>query len=361
MPHARPAKTYPDSVFSQTSPDETQTTEGTIRLTTLVKDCRTRGEVYTRVFPDNTTAALCIDGPVTGSSSGHITLDSIGRIKFITGDRTDNSPASGQLQMKTFGQIQQHMEASYIEYNAGQDDKEFALNVKAYGKVTEECIGHQRTIRGTKVVISADDLLVIKGQNVRIQAQGEIQLAGSAMTKVLVNDKSIILGQKMTFGAGEDTKMQFDPRAQVNIISPGNINHKVLGDYKLTSLGCVSLFALGGVGTLVKNRSVGMSVSTKTKFAAGGNIAADIISSGFTKILGTGGVEVTTPAMLDMYGATDVQLVSEGMMDVSATDLTVDGVNTTVKGTNTTVEGTAQVELKSSGNVKITGATIFLN
>ena len=39
MPHARPAKTYPDSVFSQTSPDETQTTEGTIRLTTLVKDC----------------------------------------------------------------------------------------------------------------------------------------------------------------------------------------------------------------------------------------------------------------------------------------------------------------------------------
>ena len=38
MSHARPAKTYPDSVFSQTSPDETQTTEGTIRLTTLVKE-----------------------------------------------------------------------------------------------------------------------------------------------------------------------------------------------------------------------------------------------------------------------------------------------------------------------------------
>ena len=65
--------------------------------------------------------------------------------------------------------------------------------------------------------------------------------------------------------------------------------------------------------------------------------------------------------MLDMYGATDVQLVSEGMMDVSATDLTVDGVNTTVTGTNTTVEGTAQLELKSSGNVKITGALIYLN
>mgnify|MGYP001444472180 FL=1 len=246
MSHARPAKTYPDSVFSQTSPDETQTTEGTIRLTTLVKDCRTRGEIYTRVFPDNTNAALCLDGPVTGSSSGHITLDSIGRIKFITGDRTDNSPVSGQLQIKTFGQIQQHMEASYIEYNAGQDDKEFALNVKAYGKVTEECIGHQRTIRGTKVVISADDLLVIKGQNVRIQAQGEIQLAGSAMTKVLVNDKSIILGQKMTFGAGEETSMQFDPRANISVVSTGHVNHRILGDYNLETGGVMHLKGAGG-------------------------------------------------------------------------------------------------------------------
>ena len=112
MSHAKPATPYPDSVFKNTTPDETQDTEGTIRLTTLIKDTRTRSEIYTRVFPDNTTAALCIDGPVTGSSSGHITLDSIGRIKLITGDRTDNSPASGQLQMKTFGQIQQHMEAS---------------------------------------------------------------------------------------------------------------------------------------------------------------------------------------------------------------------------------------------------------
>ena len=166
----------------------------------------------------------------------------------------------------------------------------------------------------------------------------------------------------MTFGAGEETSMQFDPRAQVNIVTPGSINMKAAQDFKLGTLGCVSLFALGGAGALVKNRSVGMSVSTRTKFAAGGTLATDIISSGFTTIKGTGGVEVTTPAMLDMYGATDVQLVSEGMMDVSATDLTVDGVNTTVTGTNTTVEGTAQAELKSNGgSIKVIGQTIYLN
>ena len=105
-----------------------------------------------------------------------------------------------------------------------------------------------------------------------------------------------------------------------------------------------------------------MSVSTKTKFAAGGNIASDLVSSGFTKVEGLGGVEITTPAMLDMAGTADVILSSEGMLDVTATDLTIDGINTTVTGTNTTVEGTAQAELKSSGgSIKVIGQTIYLN
>ena len=113
-------------------------------------------------------------------------------------------------------------------------------------------------------------------------------------------------------------------------------------------------------------------MSTKTTFAAGGNIASDIVSSGFTKIQGTGGVEITTPAMLDMAGTTDVILSSEGMLDVVATDInigaedsattTVQGINTTVKGTTTTVEGTTKAELKSSGgSIKVIGQMIYLN
>ena len=60
MSHAKPATTYPDSVFKQTTPDETQDTEGTIRLTTLIKDTRTRSEIYTRIFPDKTPPLLLI-------------------------------------------------------------------------------------------------------------------------------------------------------------------------------------------------------------------------------------------------------------------------------------------------------------
>ena len=99
------------------------------------------------------------------------------------------------------------------------------------------------------------------------------------------------------------------------------------------------MFGVGGAGTLVKNRSVGMSVSTKTKFAAGGTSATDIVSTGFTTVKGTGGVEVTTPAMLDMNGTGSAMITSEGVMDVSAATLNLDG----------------------TAAVKITGAMIFLN
>ena len=366
MSHAKPATTYPDSVFKQTTPDETQDTKDTVRLTTIVKDVRTRAEIYTRVFPDQTTAALCIDGPVTGSSSGHIALDSIGRIKFITGDRTDNSPASGQLQMKTFGQVQQHMESSYIEYNAGQDDKEMALNVMAYGKICEECVGHQRTIKGEKIVISANDLLVLKGQNVRIQATGEIQLAGGQMTKVTVNDKSVILGQKMTFGAGEETSMQFDPRANISVVSTGHVNHRILGDYNLETGGVMHMKGAGGTFAaplITDNRQFGLRMNTLTKSLYGGNVSAQvnapIVKVGGEKTFGIVKVNATDYS-LDTSGKADMTIKGTSTYDVTG-KMDIKGTDIEIKGAKTVVEGTGSLDLKSTGNVKITGALIYLN
>ena len=356
-----PASTYPKSIFKQTTPDESQSLADGPNYTELLKGWRTRATIYERQLPDGTSNALRIQGPAGGNAA--VILNDKGTVKIKCGPYNTNVAGSGMFGIQSQGQQQQHLGRSNLQYNVGgTEDEGQALNVLAYGDVVEQCIGGTRYVKATKILITATDDLILKGNNISMRAEGEIQLGASQITRGSINDKEIIIGQKMTFGAGEDTKMQFDPRAQVNIISPGNINHKVLGDYKLTSLGCVSLFALGGVGTLVKNRSVGMSVSTKTKFAAGGNVASDLVSSGFTKIEGLGGVEITTPAMLDMNGTSDVQLVSEGMMDISATDLTIDGVNTTVKGTTTTVEGTTQAELKSSGgSIKVIGQMIYLN
>jgi len=362
-----PASTYPKSIFEPRKPDETQSLGGDPTFNVLLKGYKTRSVIYERMLPDNVSTALKIQGP-RGSNSTAI-FDHKGQIKFITGPRNPDIPNSGIFGISSQGQQQLHAGRSNIQYNVGGSaDEGQALNVLAYGDIVEQAIGGSRYIKATKIFITATDEFIISGQNVKIQAQGELQLAGSSIVQAMTNKKEIVTGQSMELGVSEKSTIQFDPRGQVNIITPGSVNHKILQDYKLKALGCLSLFAVGGPGALIKNRGVGMSLSTKTVFQAGGTAGTDIVSTGFTTVKGVGGVEVSTPAMLDMAGTTDVLLSSEGMMDLTALDLTVDGENTTVKGTNTTVEGTAQAELKGaltkvtgSTKVEISGAEIYLN
>jgi hypothetical protein len=362
-----PASTYPKSIFEPRKPDETQSLGGDPTFNVLLKGYKTRSVIYERMLPDNVSTALKIQGP-RGSNSTAI-FDHKGQIKFITGPRNPDIPNSGIFGISSQGQQQLHAGRSNIQYNVGGSaDEGQALNVLAYGDVVEQAIGGSRYIKATKIFITATDEFIISGQNVKIQAQGELQLAGSSIVQAMTNKKEIVTGQSMELGVSEKSTIQFDPRGQVNIITPGSVNHKILQDYKLKALGCLSLFAVGGPGALVKNRGVGMSLSTKTVFQAGGTAGTDIVSTGFTTVKGVGGVEVSTPAMLDMAGTTDVLLSSEGMMDLTALDLTVDGENTTVTGVNTTVEGTAQAELKGaltkvtgSTKVEISGAEIYLN
>ena len=60
----------------------------------------------------------------------------------------------------------------------------------------------------------------------------------------------------MTFGAGEETSVQFDPRANQAIVSPGHISHIIAGDYK-QYIGGVSNITVAGAPMsvpLVKDR-----------------------------------------------------------------------------------------------------------
>jgi hypothetical protein len=334
-----PAVNYPDDIFSQTSPDETQTLKDGPQFTTFFKGWRTRSEIYERILPDNESMTLRINGPRGGGS--FMTYRSDGGIRIGTGPLNTEIAGSSVLGLYSEGGTnQKHLSTSYYEYNmGGTNSKGVALSIKATGDVVEECEGGQHSIKATKILITATDQLEIDAQNILIAAQGDLQLQGASVNTITVNEKDIVTGQKMSFGAGEETFMQFDPRAQVNIISPGSINMKAAQDFKLGTLGCISLIAFGGPGALVKNRLCGMSLSTRTAFAAGGTAATDIISSGFTTIKGTGGVEVSTAGLLDMAGTGSAMITSEGVMDVSAATLNLDG----------------------TAAVKITGAMIFLN
>ena len=277
MSKVKPAKTYPDTIFGQKTPDEAQKLNSGPRFNTWYKGWFTRSEIYERMMPDGLTSALRIEGPDSGGAA--IVMNSKGNIKLITGKRTDVA-GSGTLDINTQGSNQLHNGRTNIQYNEGgtEGDKQ-ALNVLCYGDHIEQAMGSKRQIKASKIIITATEELVLEGQNISINAQGDLQMAASSFTTAQVNKKDIVIGQNMKFGAGEDTDLQFDSRASKVILSPGNVSHTIAGTYKIKSFrrtsinGVAGLFMSGskttvqGLASMVVNGPGGMNLkSAKTTF-----------------------------------------------------------------------------------------------
>ena len=343
-----PASSYPKSIFEQSTPDQQQSLDDNPTFNVLLKGYKTRSMLYERLLPDNTSGALRLQGPRGGNTA--IIMDNKGSIKIKTGPKNTEIAGSGILGIKTQGQQQLHEGRSNIQYNPGGSENEGqALNVLAYGDVVEETVGHTRYMKAQKIYIKATDELIIEGQNIKIQAGGELQMSGTKIATAQVNKKEIVTGQDLKFGAGESSDVKFDPRSSTNIVSVGCINHKVAGDYALRALGNVHIGSLGGAGLLIKDRTMGMKITTLTRFAAGGKVDTKIASDGQSIITGKAGVKVTTPTKLDMEGNVSATLES----DVAVTVGKPGTANTKVKGAKTT--------LSATGNMIISGANIYLN
>jgi hypothetical protein len=330
MPHAVPANQYPTGIFKQTTPDEVQQLDRGPRYNTAFKGALTRSEIYERMYPDGQTATLRIDGPAT--NAGFMAFQSGGSIMIVTGEKNvEKGPGSGKLCIHSHGQQQKHEHRSDIEYNCG-DDSEEALNIIAYGDVVEEAYGSERHIKAQKIVITADEELFLIGKSqVFIQAGssggGTITMNAGSVEKFTNNDKEVIIGQKMTYGAAEDTKMQFDPRASINAISPGHVNHKILGDYKLW---------VGGVSQhITAGNSVGIP------------LVKDRLNSYVAKTL-VGNASINATAGTANINA-GVGVGITGVGDVS------------IDGAKVDIVGSGDVSITSAGNVRVTGALIFLN
>lgn len=344
MAHQKAAKEYPTSIFEQESPDEKESFRDTLRFSTWYKGWLTRSKIYERKIPgEQEVGALRIDGP--GDSFLSIRQD--GSLRIMTGIKDKNKgPQSGKLGIRTWGQQQLHNNRSDIQYCAGDDEDGEALNVLCYGDYVENTKGGTRYVYATTIILDATAELILKGGSVKIQSDGEVELSGTSITTAQVNKKDIVLGQKKTTGAGENTTEQFDPRSTTVINTPGSLAWNVAQDYSQLVGGCYKVDAVGGPGGLIADRSFSMNLKTKKDFSAGGTLSSGLYSKG--------PIEVSTPQMLDLAGTTDVLITSDGTMDVSATDLTMTGANTKL-------EGTAKVDIESGGNVKITGALIYLN
>lgn len=247
------------------TPDETQELKECPRYSTAYKGSLTRSEIYERLMPDKKTGALRIDGPIIPGAPGggaFMSFLSDGSIVIKTGKKSEESgPSSGVLCIDTEGQQQRHKGRTVIEYNEGGTEGEGeALNIIAYGDVTEDAEGSQRTIKAQKILIKAEEEIFFEaGTQIVMQAGddggGTISLLSGTVETVADNLKEIIVGQRMTFGAGEEQKTQFDPRANVVINSPGHLNSNVLGTYNVKVGGLVDIFGgaavnLTGVGNV---------------------------------------------------------------------------------------------------------------
>ena len=235
-----------------------------------------------------------------------------------------------------------------LQFNEGDDAKPEgdgqALNIVCYGDYVEKSVGSERHISAEKILITATSELVLQGGSIKLQSESDIELAGTAINSAQINKKEIVLGQIMKFGAGEETGIQFDPRSSVNIISPGHVNHKILGDY-VVNVGGQEEHLIAGVprpdSTLVKDKSkafgvkaaalgIGLDAATFVNTTAGG---ATTITSGGASTL-TAGAAVTIAAG-------------------KALTATAGGAITQIAGGAYTVTAV--------GNVTITGALILLN
>jgi hypothetical protein len=202
---------------------------------------------------------LCIDGP--SGSDNAMTFHNDGRITVMTGARDPNKgAASGKLNITTYGGLHKHEGRVNMEFNEGDNQKPQgdgqALNIICYGDYIDEAKGSERIIKANIIRIEAVEELVLSGGSIKIQSQSDIEMAATAINSAQINKKDIILGQKMSFGAGEETSIQFDPRSNQSVVSPGHISHVIAGDYKQYIGGVSNITAAGGTFAvpLVKDR-----------------------------------------------------------------------------------------------------------
>lgn len=303
------ASSYPTDIFKQTTPDETQ--EQSLPIwQPWYKGALTGSEIYERMLPDGEGKCLRIDGP--GPSA--LYLDQKGRIKLLGGQRNKElGPDSGKLDIKCAGSTVNFSEPSDFVFEEGQSEDGIALSVLCSGDYVEETRGSTRHIKAQKIIITATEELMLIGQNqVNIQAGsnggGTITMNAGNIEHVTNNSKEVILGQKMTFGVSEDTKVSFDPRASVNVVSPGHINHKILGDLKTWVGGIEQHIVAGGPAAppLIKDRS-----TTFTAKATVGNIdftsvagIMNLTSGTVTNITAGGAMNITATGVVNVKGAT---------------------------------------------------------
>lgn len=228
--------------------------------------------------------------------------------------------------------------------NAGKG--QLACSNLYYGDAITECHGEVR-IKGTNIVIEAADVLTLMGKNsVHIQAGpsggGEIKLAAGQISETTDTRISQVTGQKQDV-ISEELSLQYDPRASVNVISPGHMNVKAAGDIALGCAGAIEMIALGKKTFFGLIKDPVATISMKT--VAGG---LTLTSASFT--------DISSGAFTQNSAVTTVNVGKYVLTSAEGID-----VNAVLGDVKVTAEAGGVEVTAEKGNVKLKGTQIYLN
>lgn len=312
-----------------------------------------------------------------------VIMDSQGNISLNAAAQASGKYCGGKFQVNARGgTIQKYGGTAALEYNAsetnnGESDSnkdsadatkgKIAKSEMIFGDSVTEVQGNEH-IRGRNVTIDAGDVLTLLAkEKIILQAGpnggGEISMVCGKRTLETDINEEWIKSQNSRITT-EETALTFDPRGSQNLITTGHLNHRVLGDYVLSTVG-VGRMIIGG-GTLSVPLVTDMRTSAFNVECTVGNLSmitkvGSILSSaGVSKWPDMGGLVggVSTKAATSMKqeATVNVDIEAQAMATFKAK-----GVATVESEALMTVKGAA-VDIKADGIINInTPGTIKLN
>ena len=345
-----------ETIFKQTTDDETQSLKDNPKFNVIYKGHMTRSTILETKYPgDSGVQELTVDGP----GDNFIMMDSLSRINIRTGPRNPAIGAgSGALNINAGGGgIWKFEERLNMELNMGGDtEDQQALNMHVNGNMVVDASGDGVVVRGNDITIIAGNMLTLKGMQVNIDANngaGAINMYGGIVQTVTDTKNDFVTGQAKLRNFGEITDVQYDPRGTSNIISMGHINRKVMGDYELWSAGVMSYKAAGALKMipLVFDRTNTFKISTDV-----GNVRVD----------SKGAFLVDAAFEADIKSKLDASLeATAGSVKVkakqSATVEGGEGLDLKALANDINIDAKSKVTIKGTTEVSIDSAAIYLN
>ena len=324
-----------NTTVEPSTPDETQDLEVTRSYTVFYN-----GKTHTILESDGD---LDIRNKLDGTG---LSLTKQGELFILTGSGGNGKACGGRLIVNTKGgqliktgpvttEITSNP-ASSVEGGGSETKSEgtstagknppLAESKLCYGDSVTEVHGHV-TIKATNITLEAADVLSLVGKgSVLVQAGptggGELRINAGQITETCGTRVGLVTGQKSDV-ISEEVSLQYDPRASVNVISPGHMNVKAAGDISLGAGGAIEMIALGAKQPLGLIKDPVSTIGMKT--VAGG---LTLTSAAFTNITALGpltqasnATTITSTTFLSVLAGTGINMLTgTGNVDITATE-----------------------------------------